>query len=349
MNRTQIETRAAELGFSLHKGDTKFSGYLLIHDATGNKPLGNDYKSPLQDVARYLERAAHDIADIDSDEDTGDVKVESSGPRKDAPTKASLIEALEGHSNAEEIKSIPPVLFPDGGRDRSVSKRSSHTKQEDYRIKSLDNLLWVVCNPKSREAFNQLPKADQDRHWANLKAALEEDERINNAKHGITEKELTFADRERLEEQRRKRAFAQADYALNRTNIQSRFDYDDATSSDYRNRIGAELKELHNSPTPEPGIPDYSAPKAASTPNIVSVKRKLSRADIASRRAEERERGHVKRLEEIASALSGARKPDGRLLKEAKAILQQQGSGFYDWLEELGISQTTARRQMRAA
>jgi hypothetical protein len=348
MNRQRIETKATELGYCVHKGETKFSGYLLLHEATGNKPLGNEYKSSLQDVAQYLENAAHDVADVDSDEDADDIQVESGGPRKPAPTKAVLAKSLEDHPNAEQIKGIPGILFPDD-RDRSVSNRSSYTKQEDARIKALDNLIWVVNNPKSRAAFLQLPKADQDRHCANLKAALEEDERINNAKHGVKEKELTFSDMERLEEQRQRRAFVQADYALKRTNINSRFDYDDASAWDYQQRVRGELATLRNSPAPEPDAPDYSAPKAPAVPNIVAVKRKLSRADIAARRADEQQRSHVKRLEEIASALAGKRKPDGRLLVEAKAINEERGGGFYNWLAELGISQTTARRQMKAA
>ena len=92
---------------------------------------------------------------------------------------------------------------------------------------------------------------------------------------------------QRLEEQRQRRAFVQADYALKRTNINSRFDYDDASAWDYQQRVRGELATLRNSPAPEPDAPDYSAPKAPAVPNIVAVKRKLSRADIAARRADE--------------------------------------------------------------
>jgi len=53
----------------------------------------------------------------------------------------------------------------------------SHTKQEDYRIKSLENLIAVVNNP-----FRKLPEAEQAAHNEKLQIALEEDERISDAK-----------------------------------------------------------------------------------------------------------------------------------------------------------------------
>ena len=178
MNRQQIEANAAELGYSVHKGETKFSGYLLVHDATGHKPLGNEYRLSLQDIARHLEKVANDVADINTGDDVDDIGVESSGSRKPAPTKSSLAKALEDHPDAEKIKSIPAVLFPDSGRDRSVGKRSSHTKQEDDRMKALNNLIAVVWNPKSREAFLKLPEEERKQHLDWLRSALEEGECI---------------------------------------------------------------------------------------------------------------------------------------------------------------------------
>jgi hypothetical protein len=349
MNRQQVETKAAELGYSVHKGETKFSGYLLIHDATGNKPLGNEYRLSLQDISRYLEKVASDLADINTGDDVDDIEIESSEKRKPAPTKSNLAKALEDHPDADKIKSIPALLCPDS-RDRSVGQRSSHTKQEDDRIKALDHLIAVVNNPKSYEAFLQRPKEEQDRHWNNLRLALEEDERISDAKHGVTKKELTFGDMERLEEERKQRAHRQADLAFHRTSYRSRFDrYKGESDYDYRARILRELKERKNIPRPDPAVADYSTPKAPSAPAIVNVKRKLTFADITAIKAKERQQDQHTRLKEIAAALAGARKPDGRLLSEAKAILEQLGGGFYKWIGEIGISETTARRQMKAA
>ena len=120
------------------------------------------------------------------------------------------------------------------------------------------------------------------------------------------------------------------------------------SDKDYLERVQRELKDRKNTPLPEPGAPDYSAPKAPSAPAIVKVERKLTRADIAAAKAKEQQQDRRARLEEIAATLAGTRKPDGRLLTEAKTILEQKGGGFYKWIAELGISETTARRQMKA-
>ena len=198
--------------------------------------LGPDHTATLSEV---IERLNNHVADAGIDNS----EVESGGKRKPAPTKKELDEALNDHPNAEKIKSIQPVLFPDSGRDRSVGKRSSHTKQEDDRIKSLNNLIAVVNNPKSYKAFLQLPKHEQQQHWKNLRLALEEDERISDAKHGVTKKELTFSEMERLEEQPKKRAHRQAELAFNRTSYSSIFDrYKDETDWEYRDRICANYK-----------------------------------------------------------------------------------------------------------
>ena len=90
-------------------------------------------------------------------------------------------------------------------------------------------------------------------------------------------------------------------------------------------------------PLPEPGEPDYSALKASSAPKIVKkVERKLTLADIAAIKAKGKQQDQARRLQEVETKLAGTRKPDGRLLKEAKAILDQQGGGFYKWLAAIG-------------
>ena len=172
----------------------------------------------------------------------------------------------------------------------------------------------------------------------------------NDAKHGVSKKELTFSDMERLEEDRKRRAHSEADWQFNRTSFQSRFDrYKDESEKDYLERVRRELKDRENIPLPEPAASDYSTPKASSAPAVENVKRKLTRADIAAIKAKEKQQDQSARLEEIATALAGNRKPDGRLLQEAKTILEQQGGGFYKWIAEIAISETTARRQMKAA
>ena len=87
MNRQRTETMAAELGYSVHKGETKFSGYLLVQNATGRKPLGTEYKSSLQEISLYLDKIASDVADIDTGDDVDDIEIESSGLRKTAPKR----------------------------------------------------------------------------------------------------------------------------------------------------------------------------------------------------------------------------------------------------------------------
>ena len=68
VNITELQKQAALLGFSFTKGPGKFSGYILIEDGTGERPLGHDYSASLADVATYLShyRTEGDIDDLET-------------------------------------------------------------------------------------------------------------------------------------------------------------------------------------------------------------------------------------------------------------------------------------------
>jgi hypothetical protein len=323
MNIEQLRAKAAELGYSFHQGGGRFSGYLIVHDATGNKPLGADYKASLRQIEEYL-------GNVD------DVEIEISEKRKAPPKQAELNKSLDGHPNA--------------GKITQVSKPPSSSKAEQHARLGLDHLLYSVMTENQMHAFDQLSEAEQQAYLAKFRAAEEEEERAKNAK--LPEKKTplrTFGlDPDhplRQEEARRRRVHHKADRQLYRTNLSSLMDGSEDPAK-LRRHLQKALEE--SSLPPESGI-DY-APKASATPPVVvNAKRRLTRADVASLRGKDRQRDQEKRLAEITTEVdailaTGGRKPQiGRLLQEAKAILQPSG-GFYRWLADRGIHPETARR-----
>ena len=57
-----VERKVAALGFSLKKGTKPGAGYNLKHDATGEMPLGSDFRASPTEVDRYLEKRLLDMA-----------------------------------------------------------------------------------------------------------------------------------------------------------------------------------------------------------------------------------------------------------------------------------------------
>jgi hypothetical protein len=113
---TKLDEQAAELGFKIKKGPTKFSGYILInltHDDLDEHPLGDDFRASLSDIEDYLESYAADIAagrvkaaTDDDDEVEAEVETGIKRPKVKPPAPATISKALRGHEHAAEIKAM---------------------------------------------------------------------------------------------------------------------------------------------------------------------------------------------------------------------------------------------------
>ena len=293
MDISRLRAKAAALGFSFERGVKNGAGYVLINDA-GDKPLGHGYTASLADIDGYLDSFADD-AGID------DVEIGSSGPSRPPLTKAEEWKALQDHPNADKIEKVlePPAS----------------TRQEQRARIALDRLVSIGMDVRSSMAFDHLSETEKQQHYANVRAARLEEERIKAAK--LPKKEvplrtigLDWDTPLRQEEARRGRVHQKADRQLFRTNQRSIYDRSAAEDESCRNLFGDPAKEklemvrAHreyqiNSPPPESG--EGYAPKAPCKP--VVEKRRFNLRTLA---AESRARAAAEEAE-LESELAKAR------------------------------------------
>jgi hypothetical protein len=58
----EIERKAAVVGFTLKRGSRTGAGYVLIHDGTDEKPLGDNFTASLKRIDKYLEDRLREMA-----------------------------------------------------------------------------------------------------------------------------------------------------------------------------------------------------------------------------------------------------------------------------------------------
>jgi hypothetical protein len=332
VNVEQLRDKASALGFSFERGMSNGSGYMLVHDASGDRPLGSAYTAYLKDIDRYLDSYALN-AGVDV------VEIGNSELSKPPLTMTGASKALEGHKDARKIKEVlsPPPSGRQAQRDRIA----------------LDRLFFTGMDTRSSMAFDKLSDAEKEAHRARLRAALEEEDRAKAA--GLPKPTIPLrtiginSDHPLAQERaRQSRVFQRADQLLTRTNISSRRDGENEDLDDNEVLFRRPKIEEEEPLPPEPGT-DY-APKAPCIPKVVVARPKLTRAEIVTRkanadakqRADERQR----RIDEITAEVSAKytrRKPGiGQQLKEMRQIVSP--SDYQAWLRGLGIPEASARR-----
>ncbi|MGB6284577.1 MAG: hypothetical protein WBG18_09195, partial [Xanthobacteraceae bacterium] len=107
----QLRHMATQLGFTIKKGPTRYSGYALF-DSDGCPQLGIDHTATPADIKEFLESHAGDL-DVDEDD------VEVGSEAAPVPSEESLRKSLRDHEGAAEIKKVlvPPVLTREQKRD----------------------------------------------------------------------------------------------------------------------------------------------------------------------------------------------------------------------------------------
>ena len=140
---TKLDQQAAELGFTIKKGPTRFSGYVLkrlikrapetskrkataideiideneelqldeYESQVDEYPLGSDFRASLSDIENYLEDLAADISAgrvKQSDDDDAEPEVETGAKvvKVKPPSRQTLAVALRSHSDRKEIKKL---------------------------------------------------------------------------------------------------------------------------------------------------------------------------------------------------------------------------------------------------
>jgi hypothetical protein len=332
MNLDQVKAKAAELGYSLERGTARYSGFLLIHIETGNKPLGADYQASLREVAEYLEKVANDVSDINTGDDVvDDVDIEISEKRKAPPSRTELNKAPVNNPSADAIMAL--VNDPSPVSTKALEPPSNRETQRS-RL-GLEHLTNSTLTAKQIWAFDRLSDADKEAHYARVEEA--EDQRAKDAM--LPKKALplrTFGlDPDhplRKEEARRSRVHHKANRQLFRTNQRSVFDGMGSKSPKERDALLRSYQEDRtNYLAPEPGN-DYAPKEPSSAPIVVNVQRKFTRAKIAelTKTAKDRQRqtDQDKLLALLtaqvdATLAAGRRKPRiGKSLKEVAAMLK---------------------------
>jgi hypothetical protein len=324
-----IRRKAAELGFGFSKGLTRFSGYTLTNNATGEVLVGPE--ASLKKIEEFLANVLDDIG-------IHDFEVGSGESSKALPTKAEIQKSLQGYAKKNEIESIlePPPS----------------TLQEQRRRIALDRLVSTGTHFRSAMAFDRLSDAEKEAHFARLRAARAEEERIKAAqlptpvtpirKIGINP-DHPFA----KEKARQGRVFHKANERW-KTNLASLRDYDRA---DYREdalmngdetpeEIWQEERERYeNFQPPEKGT--YTTPNSATKVTVISKNpRRVSKADRPIRKLRWAIRDAIERKDFPAA---------GAMLKKVKDDHLDHGD-FKVWVErEIGISIRSAERYMNAA
>jgi hypothetical protein len=348
VNKQQLEEEAATLGWSFQQGTKKGAGYNLITDE-GEMPLGDDYTGSLAAIKQLVqkEQQRRDKALLDDpDEEVEEEEINEDGGISNPKPKEAKARGLSPQEIASSIRD-----HENAGTIKDVMKTTpDYDREYDRLIRSFDNLLTVVNKPAAYAAFLKLPKHLQAQHWERLRIVSDQYEKAKAArfpKGSKTIQELLLE-----EKARQANVYIKAHWHV-LINPDGLHDRNENTSDQDLNKfLDGEKRRRDNFErnfAPDKNMPDYATPTVGSAPIVEKTKRKLTLAEITSRKVEVKQQDQATRLEEITAALAGVRKPDGRLLKEAKAILEQQGVGFYKWIATVGISETTARRQMKAA
>ena len=324
MDINQLRQKAKVLGFTFEKGPQKYSGYVLI-DPDGGYPLGRDHTASLSDIEKRLDNLADDIdveqEDIEAGDDEG-----SKGAKE--LSAADVNKAVRGHKDADLIKAAwdPPKPTLEEKRDRL----------------RLEHLESTYNSPGGRIAWGRLSEAEQAEHIAKARALRAKVEKAEAARlqppksaiplrtHALNSDNPLWQETARLS-----RKFRAADRQLFRTNIRSRQDRDadgDAPG-DYPDDVFLR---------PEAGD-DFLEVKSVTSVSTISVKRRLSKADLAEGR----------RLLDLASHIRAAIAGDdkaaaGAMLREVKGLLDH--GQFGDWVtKEVRISASSAERYMKKA
>jgi hypothetical protein len=144
------------------------------------------------------------------------------------------------------------------------------TQADQQRYRAITELSAFLESPAGRN----LPEAERGRLAANLRALLDKDQAAIDAKHGVTKTPLDWAELASRQDQRQKRAFAVANYKLDRTSRLSNFD--GVASADEARELQKELREKDaDFIRPDDG-PAYAMPKPPSIPAVQS-KRETAR------------------------------------------------------------------------
>jgi hypothetical protein len=288
--------------------------------------LGPDHTATLAEVIDYLNEYAADVG-------LDDTAVEGGAPVKGGLSKAEFEKAIVDHPNSGQIRAT-----------RGVKPRPDSEAQR--RQQAIDDFLSLR---NSSVRWGRVPPEEKRRLLANYEKLKAEDERANDAKNFVKKKQPTWAELERQEEQRKKRAFRKGDLLLKRTNIRSGFDWKDDDhkmallngqdpNKARQEMIRSGIKEWQNASLPDQGASDFSTPKANATPQVVAKKSRVSKADMTKQRA----------LHDLAKTINETNdRPTKRAaLIEAKATLDQHG-GWLDWLSKhTTLSVRAAQRLM---
>jgi hypothetical protein len=204
-----IHDKAHELGYTLKKGPTKFSGYVLKRqDVKATKrietkrakkesldelddviaddesqeeesqqdvyPLGDDFRASLSDIEDFLENLASDIAAgrvKASDDDDPEPEVETIKLAKiKPPSKRKLATALRGHEHAAEIKTM--------AKSAKVSAPNSAMHDLQFEQRALKSRLEF--NPNWNQVRgHQINEYDETDRGRDLREYLAEVEREN--------------------------------------------------------------------------------------------------------------------------------------------------------------------------
>jgi hypothetical protein len=320
-----IRRKAAELGFSLSKGLTRFSGYRLIRNEDGEVLVGPE--APLKKVEEFVDNA---LADVGIDFEAG-----AHVPSKPPLTNIEIKKSLQAHAEKDRVKRVlePPPS----------------TQEEQRRRIATDRLVATGINPRSRWALERASQADRDAYSERLRTALAEEEKIKAAELPA-DPQMALRDSIARENARRNNAFRKADEQL-KTNLGSLRDYDSPEYRDHAYEYGDETpeeilreeRERYVNHLPPEGGPDYTAP----TPGNTNVK-------VASkypRRAPKAEREIRDLIWKIKHAIS---RQDfvaaGSLFKQVKDRRLVGHGDFEAWVEkEFGIRSRTAQRYIKAA
>jgi hypothetical protein len=344
---------------------------MLVHDETGAKPFGAEYKPPAE-IEQYLEMVANGEIDIDGEDgnvlddialdqllhdlpeskhaealrrrnagETVAAIAKSYGikprPRVAPATKGKLKKSLAGHADADKIGKL-------------VDDKQHHPGMaEQHRRRAIDDLINLLNSPKRHE----LSKDEVARLSAKLSDLLKEDERANDAKHGLSGKAppLDWAGLQREEEQRQKRAWAVPNHIFTRNSRRSNFD--GVASAHEAREIQEELREKDANFLRPDDSPAYSAPKAPSAPAIIQTKRQAAQrthgsvaaGSLASLKTAAADRLLTEAGPQIKAAIAAEHFVDaGALLEKVKVAAGHGGLG--PWLKTAGINERTARRCM---
>jgi hypothetical protein len=304
---TKLDDKARELGFTIKKGPTKFSGYILKRlnvskqaaETKSNRarkatvdhlidddelqideyelqvdeyPIGSDYKWGLADIEDWLDAHAADIAAgrvkaSDDDDAKPEIEIGVKRPKLKPASPAAMRKSLGGHEHAGEIK---PLV----GNAKAATPKPTVT---------LHDLNLEVRALKSRDEHKP--------NWHNPDGLHDRNEHDENDDRDL---------REYLKDvERRNKSFL----------------------------------------APEPDAPDFATPKATAAAQVVVVKRRVPKSDLPKRRTLLELAVAIRDAKDRKDQMEA-----GRLLNEAKALVDH--GAWSEWLDQIGLSDRTARHWM---